>query len=311
MLPYSVFISSQTGQPLIIENIGSWGLTRPGVEPALAVGGLGAPNFLQLARFFTSRFIHEPVTFVSDIIRLSLAMFQLGGGRWLATRRSSHRRRGTLRQDRCARPWRSCAAGPGRCGSSRRRRRATARYRGPARAVDRDRPIFTALSGYSGQRFREPFDWALLTLASCVIAAQWRRPQLLVALICMLVSLSCGWAALKTARASLAARADYGIGSWDYDQHTRTTTARGSAGFAVFPFNDTIDLLIRSRSGDSKTFQLRVDGIPLQAGSAGPGEQRLRVSYPRLRAFVQIDPRPPATSLSDLEIFDYSARKGR
>src|SRR5262249_4029944 len=158
--PYSVFISSQVKHLVLIENIGAFGLPRSEAGRAFFADDTVVPTLGQVVRFFWHRLATTPVLFAREQIGLVLGTFQGGGGRWLQVHRSF--------------PEASAA----------RVAKVAAHLFGDlplvaivvlspiGLAVGRRRDIsalltlwilvhltMTALSGYGGQRFREPIDW--------------------------------------------------------------------------------------------------------------------------------------------------------
>ncbi len=83
VVPYSLFVSILSGQLVLVENIGAYGLARltEGGRAAFAVDE--APGFVEVARFVWGSFAESPWAFVSEKLALMSGMFQLSAGRWL------------------------------------------------------------------------------------------------------------------------------------------------------------------------------------------------------------------------------------
>jgi 4-amino-4-deoxy-L-arabinose transferase-like glycosyltransferase len=286
-IPYSVFLSRQVHQPILIENIGAYlfrGLTDRSRAPR--TGEVAA----ELGRQFTS----SPVSFVTGKAQLILGSFQLGGGRWLEVSGGL-----TSRATATAAKVSAHAFGDlpvvvfaicGPLGVVLARNRPIAALLALWMAVHF---AMTSLSGYGGQRFRGPADWTLFVLGACVLAGQWQRPRLRTAVAAIFVSAAFGYSALATAAASLAGRADYAVRRWDVEA-VRTAYGTDDIGFNAFPSKDVVSFRLTALDTTMPVpIRVFIDDVHVAEADVGPGGERFSVLVKKPRAFVSVQRRSP------------------
>ena len=314
VVPYSIIVSREFSQVIIIENIGAFGLAQ--AEGASDRFGLNrAPNLMQVGQLLWPSFASAPLGFVRDHIQLALSMFQLGGGRWLEVH-------GSLPTALSADVAKFAAHLVGDLPL------VAAAFLGPfGLAVARRSPIaglltvwiavhlcMTVLAGYAGQRFREPVDWVLIVGLGAVLAGEWQRSSRLVTGLALVIGIAFAWSALQTAPATLSAHADYGITPWTYGERSRTVRARPHAGFSAFPVNGVIEFLVQASPDAGVPPAVTVDGVPVQVWRGEQAEDdgyRFRVPSNRNRSFATIDIDTRTETVLQVSVFDYPVRYSR
>ncbi|MBK5255279.1 MAG: glycosyltransferase family 39 protein [Vicinamibacteria bacterium] len=294
-LPYSIFISGEVQQVVAIENVGAYGIARldPEGERRFPNGGVEAPTAVQVALFTGSQFLKDPAAFLLDKVSLTSGAFRLGGGRWLDLY-------GTFPTAKSA-FWGKIAAHSfgdilfamfvlaAPFGFMSARQDTVAKLLALWVVTHLG---MSAIAGYSGPRFREPVDWALLALAALLLSEEARpglsRRRLVAALP---PAILLGWTMVSSIKASVSGRADYGIGPWESDANTRTTTAEAAAGFKVPVVRGATDVVLKPAGSRLSTrVEVRIADQPSRTVMVTAGGYELRVPSSRDLAFVEVEP---------------------
>ena len=227
---------SHTGQVIAIEDIGAFGIVRADLNSRTFIAG-DTPTITELGQIIAAQLFEDPAAYLREKAWLVWMMFRVSGGRWLEWHSSfsTPAMAGLMK-------WLSHAAGDlvfasaaalAPVGFVVARRRPVAYLLGGWVALHL---VMTAISGYTGPRFREPIEAPLFILAACVVAGGWRsvrRSQIAVGVV---VAVFAGMSAAMSLPRSLAGRADYGMGPWRRASgvaRQATTVAGLPAGFNV------------------------------------------------------------------------------
>jgi 4-amino-4-deoxy-L-arabinose transferase-like glycosyltransferase len=292
-LPYSLFLSIQTGSLIFIENHAGLSLWGYGGDlkrvPTVANAGLTALGQL----------VSAPLDFVrtwSDYVRLLL---KPQGGRWLETTVIAGSASEAVLLKWVARlgvdvPFVLVAVlWPLGAALARRRREAMLIACWILCGL-----ALTALAGTAGPRYRSPFEPHMMVLAAVVPGGTWRRPSRpwlwLAAAASALVSL----AVVTQLSASARGRAEYGIRGWVQAVGEKNARSAGSAGFNVMPLDGTLQFTVRPTGpAQAVTLEVRVEGHLIARSAPAPGAERaFRVAWPRLSpGFVAVENRDATT----------------
>jgi len=204
--PFVIWISIQTGHVMLVENIGSYGLAMLSADGRAYFGGT-TPTLGSTAAFVWGRIAAAPVAYVRDAMVILTAMFQVPGGRWLVELRF-------LPDLSAGAAMKAAAHAAGDAvfivaitlaplGVIARRAVPVVRLLGLWIVLHF---VLTLLSGYGGQRFREPVDFALITLASAGLAGSWRPLTVARGLVAALAFLPMAVGAFPSIPTSLRTR---------------------------------------------------------------------------------------------------------
>jgi 4-amino-4-deoxy-L-arabinose transferase-like glycosyltransferase len=149
----------------------------------------------------------------------------------------------------------------------------------------------SAAAGFTGLRYRAPFEGLLICAAATVVGGGLRnrsRPALILASAATVVL-----AAITVPEyvASWKVSVPYGLNGWTREKSYEQTFGRGSAGFYAPAIRGAIDVELEGMA-DAPTSQLlvRVEGVPVERLRLAPHErQRIRVPVGnRPIAFVEV-----------------------
>jgi hypothetical protein len=286
-LPYVWWISSEAGRLVIVEDIGSYGLARLSPDGIAYFDG-SMPTLLTTAAFLWQRTAAAPLAYASELAAIISGMFQMPGGSWL----EEH---GHVRW-----MWQAAALKLHAHIGGDLVFAASALLAPFALVVARGRSgvplvalwigvhlLLTAVAGYSGERFRQPIDFALLVLASAALAAPWRgapwtRRAAALGLLAPVVS-----GAWPTVGDSLGARADYGVLRWEVHRGSRTGELSPRAGFNLTPPGRTVELELSRPSAPARV-TLEVNGVVVAERDIDDTPQRISIPHGGGRVFVEI-----------------------
>jgi hypothetical protein len=292
--PYSLFVSSNVGRPVLIENIGSYLLLRE--DPAAR----RAPDLSAALESIWTDVAASPRAFLADKTELLLwGNFRppTDGplGSWVRTLGPLETRRQAWALEWAVRLFGDLpimiAMILAPIGW------VLARNRPPAMMLGAWIPVHLACStiaGYGGHRFREPIEPLLFVFAAVVCAGGWRRVGLPAVLAAAGISLVVA-VPLFDRLGALHARVDYGIRGWKTTETGRETTAEGDAGFLLEAPDGRIAMSLRrvdGRGPDHVEVDLSADGRLERTIAVGPDPLRVDWSTNgQSSVFVTIEPR--------------------
>lgn len=285
-LPYSLYISVQMGQAILIDNMGSIQFASVYPDSRHGFHSLPSPTLFEIIRMFATTFASAPFDFLAERINDARLLFGLKGGRFL----EDHVRVGS---DLAALVWKaathvfqdgtySLTAILAPLGWVFARRSGAALFVGLWAAVN---VVLLAAFTWSGARYRAPFEPHLMILGAVVLAGGWARPPRWALGLAAGASLVVAAAVIPTLPSSLAARATYGLDDWwvgeDGEGRARI---EGRAGFTVKPVEGSVQLVLRTWSeaepvrvriaiGSEPVVELRLtgnEGVPFSKPSTVP-----------------------------------------
>ena len=292
VIPYSAFISIEAGHLLLIENIGSWGITR-GVPRFID----RAPSLGETAGLLWTEMRRSPEQFTEAMVSKASGLLRLTAGRgfieFLPLR--------TLQEATAVKVAAhllddlpiafAFLLAPLGAILARGRRGVAFLLLWVAVNV-----ALITLANYSGPRFREPLVPYLTALAAVVPAAGWRRPH--AGSISVILALSCtlvvGSVVLRTAPRSLAVWPDYGMSPWEVRGESRYSVAGASAGFNAFPADGVLRMKLAAvQEGVPVVGSVLIDGAEVGRINASSDPEELRFSVALSRAVVHVELRVP------------------
>lgn len=292
VIGYSVFISIEVGHLLLIENIGSYGITR-GIPRYLD----RAPSLGETAGLLWTEMRQSPLQFTEGMVGKAGGLFGLTGGRGLieflplstveeatVVKLAAH-----LLDDLPI----AFAVLLAPFGAILARSRRGVAFLLLWIAVN---VALITLANYTGPRFRAPLVPFLTVLAAVVPAAGWRRPRAL--LLSVIAALACalavGSVVLSTAPRSLAMWPDYGMTPWEVRDQSRHSVASASAAFNAFPSDGTVRMKLGAlQDGDFVVGSVLIDGAEVGRIDASRHPQELWFAVAPSRAVVYVELRVP------------------
>ena len=315
-VPYSAYLSLETGQLTFIENRGTNIRVLDPSYGEFVSAADGTATLLDTVRMFATLFARAPIEFVSEKLDIIRGLFKLTSGRWLEWHRFY--------------PTSSVAAvakvGAHLLGDLPLAVGATLAPLGIA--VARQRRVvavlvlyiavhvgITSLSGYGGPRYREPIDVFLFVLAASVLAGGWHKPARWCVGIGLCGSMLMAVYVLGSWPESLSAHADYGVVAWASSDEGRMATATGDTGFNVksrTPLAEFRVWKLEATPPDTR-LDVWVDGVHVDQITLESEERRLRYLTRQAGTFVELHPVRPAGDppVFGIEAFDHHAGVGR
>jgi hypothetical protein len=145
--------------------------------------------------------------------------------------------------------------------------------------------FFTAISGYGGQRFRQPIDVALFALATAAVAGHW-RPGWWRWLVVAVLAAPIVFGIAASGRESIGARSDYGVLEWRVIEGGRAADVRAESGFNLTPPGRAVELIVTS--ADAQPVRISVNGYEVARTGASAAPQVVAVPHAGGRVFVEV-----------------------
>ena len=302
-LPFTLWISHEVGRLVLIENIGSYGLAVLSPDGREYFSG-ETPTLISTGAFLWHRLAVAPFAYLGELAEIAIGLFRLPGGSWLLELRFLPRASDAWAMKAAAHLTGDLVLVSAMClaplGLIARRPTRLAGLLGLWIVVH---VTFTALSGYSGHRFRSPLDFALIALAASALAGGWRPLSARRGLLALLVVVPMVLGAARSIGDSLQARAPYGVLEWPEDPRLPPTRVRAHSGFQVMSSEGRILILVARANDEGPngpwTVGATVDRVPVARISVDAGFSVLSAPYPTPRAFVELDVTdvvPPGTT---------------
>jgi hypothetical protein len=153
----------------------------------------------------------------------------------------------------------------------------------------------TMAAGYSGGRYRAPFEVVLVCAAAVVLGGSLRKPRALLAAAGLAGTLIIAVIVLPQYRRNLTSPVSYGLSAPGLPLTGQPAVAWGRSGFYANPTNGVVTVEVAVPDGSPElTLAISVDGAMVSrvaAAAGSPARARLRAGS-RPLMFVEVDPAP-------------------
>jgi 4-amino-4-deoxy-L-arabinose transferase-like glycosyltransferase len=167
----------------------------------------------------------------------------------------------------------------------------------------------TVAAGYSGARYRTPFEAALVCAAAVPLGGGFRRPHPLLTVMGLAASILIAVVVLPQYQRNLTAPVSYGLSAPGMPLTGQPAIAWGPSGFYTLATNRVVSIEIAIPDGcPDLMFDVSADGTMVSRVTAAGGESvrtRIRVGS---RQLVFIEVKPTRRDAASTEAISYSVR---